>query len=193
MNLGSAKTKALQRMDEYSSSGAVIPEAKNADFKLRMNDAADYVQKEISDKVGINAVYTINSSVTPTATENGYDKYDLPTTYKDHRFAYIDDERFEDYRMVDRQIWIPEGNTSTITLYHYKYPATITDSTADSYEFEVDPNTHECIPYYIAGQALMYDDPASSDKLLNIYYSRLEQLTKRSIRYPKKVRITTRW
>ncbi|MDG0791918.1 hypothetical protein OMP38_14455 [Cohnella ginsengisoli] len=86
MNLGQAKTRAVQLINEYSNNGALISDVKNADYRLRMNNLADYCQGEISDKVGIDATYRLDTTATsPTVTEDGYDKYALPVDIKDFR------------------------------------------------------------------------------------------------------------
>lgn len=193
MNLGAAKTRAIQLINEYSNNGSLISDTKNADYRLRMNNLADYAQNEISDKVGIDSTYTINDETTITATEDGYKKYDLPEDLKEFRFARWASEPFYDYRIEDRQFWIYEAYTGTFVLVYHKYPATIDDDTDDDYEFDVDSYAHGVIPYYLGGMVLADENANISDKLLNIYYERLGKLYKRTLRAPKTVRLSTRW
>lgn len=190
MNLGQAKTRAIQLINEYSNNGALISDSKNADYRLRMNNLADYCQNEISDKVGIDATYTLT---TPDVTEDGYDKYNLPTGYKDHRYVRWNSTPFYEYRIENNRIWLHERMTGTFVLSFYRYPTTINDSTEDSYNFEVDAYAQTPIPYYLGGMVLADENANISDKLLNIYYERLSKLYKREIQYPKRGREVVRW
>lgn len=195
MNLGQAKTRAIQLINEYSNNGALISDTKNADYRLRFNNLADYVQNEISDRAGIDATYTIDSSTTVTSNANNYNKYDLPANYKEHRFVRLNDENYTQYRIEIRQFWVPDDlpGTDTLTLGYFKYPTSIDDDTADSFEFELDAYTHTMIPYYLAGMVLADENAEISNKLLNIYYERLGQTYKRSLQAPKRVRENVRW
>jgi hypothetical protein len=185
LNLGTAKTRAIMLINEYSNNGNLVTTTADADYLIRMNAFADTCQNEISEKVGIHATYTIDSEVTPDVTENGYHKYALPTNFKQHRRAKIDDETFTDYRLEDGYFLIPKGYESqTIVFVYFRYPTEITSSTADSYEFEVDAFTHRLIPYYLAGMVVADEKPEISDKMLNIYYEGLGKLFKRENRYP---------
>jgi hypothetical protein len=63
-----------------------------------------------------------------------------------------------------------------LTVYYNKKPTEITDATPDTYVFEIDTTAHNIIPYYMGGMVIADETPAISDKLLNIYYSKLEKL-----------------
>lgn len=193
MQLGEVKTRAIKLINEYSNNGNLISAAVNADYTLRLNELADYCQNEISDKVGIEATYTIDGNTATDGSTNLYKKYDLPADYKEHRFVRWDDEPFFEYRMEDRQFWIDNFLGGTFTLGYYRYPTTIDSETPDTYEFEVDAYTQGIIPYYLGGMVIADENPGISDKLLNIYYERLGQLYKRNLRSPKTVRKMTRW
>jgi hypothetical protein len=62
LNLGTAKEKAIQLINEYSNNGNLISDATNADYKLRMNNLADMAQKEIAQFLKIHAVYQISQN-----------------------------------------------------------------------------------------------------------------------------------
>ena len=54
-----------------------------------------------------------------------------------------------------------------IDINYYANPTDITKNTDDSYIFEVSPDTHVAIPYYIAYNLVMSDDVALSTQLKN--------------------------
>lgn len=193
MNLGEAKIKAIQLIEEYSVRGTLTSTAKNADFLLRMNDLADYVQNEISDRVGIEAQMRLDETTAITATSQYYNKYALPDDLKDFRHVLLRDMPFNEFRVEDREIWIMNGITPSFAIYYNRYPNQIDKDTPDDYEFEVERYTHTMIPYYLGGMVIADEQSEISNKLLNIFYERLNQASKRFPRYPKTVRLTTRW
>lgn len=195
MNLGDAKNVALKLIDEYSLRGVIQSSGTNADYALRMNALADLAQKEISDKVGIGATYTISQNQAPDLIENGNYKYLLPSDMKDYRYCTVSDYRYYDYIMRDGYFIVGANAPQDYVLHYFRYPTTINDSTPDSYTFEVDSFTHEIIPFYIGGMLLTSasEDTGLSGKLLNMYYSKLSGLYNRENVYPRRTREAVRW
>jgi hypothetical protein len=195
MNLGDAKNVALKLIDEYSLRGVIQSSGTNADYALRMNAFADLAQKEISDKVGIGATYTITQTQTPDLIENGNYKYLLPSDMKDYRYCTVSDYRYYDYNIRDGYFIVGSNAPQNYTLHYFRYPTTITDNTPNNYVFEVDGFTHEIIPFYIGGMLLTSasEDTGLSGKLLNMYYSKLSSLYNRENAFPKRTRDTVRW
>lgn len=193
MQLGAAKKRAIQLIEEYSVRGTITSDAKNADYLLRMNNLSDYVQNEISDRVGIEASMVINADTPRVSEEHLYYKYDLPTDFKDMRHMLRCDYPYHDFRIEDRQIWVSKWLEPEYSLYYYRYPTVIDDTTPDDYEFEIDPYAQTMIPYYLGGMVIADENSEISNKLLNIFYERLAAAHKRLPRYPKTVRLTTRW
>jgi hypothetical protein len=62
-------------------------------------------------------------------------------------------------------------------LFYTKYPYELTDITVDTYEFEISKHAQSLIPYYMGGMAVADEKYALSDKLLNMYYQKLSQLS----------------
>ena len=65
-----------------------------------------------------------------------------------------------------------------IDVFYYAYPATIDDTVADAYIFEIDEEAAQAMPYYVASQCLI-DDPINksvSDKLYAMYQGKLANL-----------------
>ena len=197
LTLGEIKSRALKLMDEYSLQGIIQGGGGNLDYQNKFNDLADMAQKEISDKVGIYATVQITPSTVPdVVTSNGLNKYLLPPDLKDFRYVRVDDDLvFTNYRIEDNYFIVSINQNSNFTLHYFRYPTTIDDNTADTYQFEIDVYVQDMIPYFLAGTVLMSasEDTQLSDKLLNTYYSKLKTVTKREIRYPRGARETVRW
>jgi hypothetical protein len=174
MNLGEAKKKAIALMLEYSNDGVAVPESENADYLAGMNLFAHDAQMVISDRVAIVSSYTFSQTAT---YENGYNKYPLPSNFKRLIGVYINDIAANGYRIMSNQVWVPKSFGNQFELFYEKIPTSITPTTVDSYEFEIDPHTHHLVPYYLGGMALAEEKENVSSKLLNIYFNMLENLT----------------
>lgn len=61
-------------------------------------------------------------------------------------------------------------------IFYEKYPADITSATDDAYEFEVDPDAAEAIPFYMGAMAIINEDASVSTVLMNLYQSKLTNL-----------------
>ena len=176
MNLGEAKKRALSLMAEYSIDGTLISDRENADYLVRMNFFANDAQMEISDKVGIEAsvIYELTASA-----ESGYNSFDLPSDYKQLRKVLYNDEPFTNFRILNNQFLTKKELGGRVELIYFRNPLEITAETPDSYEFEVDRHTHSFIPYFIGGMAIHDENPSIGDRLLNIYFSRMNVAEKK--------------
>lgn len=184
MNLGEAKNRALSLMAEYSIDGVRISDGENADYLLRMNTFANNAQMEISEKVGIGAskIY-----VQQGTSEQGYNRYDLPSDFKQLRRVLYNDEQFTDYRIVNNQILFNKGISGSFEMLYFKNPTEITSETPDTYEFEVDKNTQHIIPYYLGGMAISDENATIGDRLLNLYFNRLRGTEKKVEDHPNSI------
>lgn len=184
MNLGEAKIKAIQHINEYSTNGNLTSASQNADYTLRFNNHANDAQFEIAEKVGIEASYKftqVGSNV------EGYTKYPLPADFRQFIKLNKDDEPFYSYRIENRQIIIKNWIDGSFELLYYKNPTVIDDTTQDDYSFEIDAQYHHLIPYYMGGMAVIDENQALSNKLLNIYYGKLNNATKMLEDFPTKI------
>jgi hypothetical protein len=194
MNLGQVKTMALKLMDEYSLSGALEGGQLTADYTLKFNTFIDMAQNEITDHCGIYATVTINTvTTTPAYSENGYNFYTLPDDVKDFRYCVVDDwpNHFNDFEVDNGYFKLNTAyNNSSFVLHYFKYPTMITDSTPDSQNLEVDLYTQYAIPYFVAGMcgSSSSEDMQLSDKLMSVWATKLNAMTKREIRYPRRAR-----
>ena len=69
-------------------------------------------------------------------------------------------------------------NVGEYSISYFAYPQDITDLTANTYEFEVDIEAQEAIPYYAAAHVLMDEQGKKdvSNSLLAIYNNKLANL-----------------
>jgi hypothetical protein len=187
MNLGKAKDKALALIAEYSIDGSKISVSENADYLNRMNEFASDAQMEISDKIPIDAVFTYEQASTGIKT---YNKIPLPEDFKELRFVNLNDERLNNYRIENNNLIIRDSISGTIEISYSKNPTELSETTEESYEFEVDKHVHHLIPYFMGGMAVHDENPTISDRLLNMYYTKLGVATKRNIEHPNSIGIT---
>lgn len=181
MNLAEAKKRALSLMAEFSLDGVVIPDGENADYLNRMSRYASDAQTEISDKISVEASFVFEQQ---GSNEQGFNKHPLPKDVKEIKYMMLNDYPFSAFTVRNRQIWVNKSVSGTLELFYDKIPTLLDSSTPDTYEFELDEHVQHLIPYYLGGMALLDESPAISDKLLNLYYSKLQALSKREMDYP---------
>lgn len=181
MNLGEAKKRALSLMAEYSINGVITPGVDNADYLIRMNGFAHDAQMEISEKVGIGAseIYTQVAE-----SGEGYNIYSLPPDFKQLRNVYHRDRVFSDFRIQNNNLLLNKSLSGNFELIYFKNPTEINSDTPDSYEFEVDKHTHHLIPYFVGGMAIHDENPSMADRLINMYFNRLNGTQKKLEDYP---------
>lgn len=179
MNLGEAKTKAIQYIREYSNDGSLTPSADNQDYLLSMNTFANDAQEEIADKLGIEASYEIEKEA---ETGTGYTKYDLPADFKEHRHINLDDEIFMNYRIENGKLLVPKYIYGTLEHFYYKKPTEITNDTADSHSFEVAETS--AIPFYMAAMSVTDEKPETADQLLSMYQMKIARLKRKNNTFP---------
>lgn len=61
-------------------------------------------------------------------------------------------------------------------IHYYRYPTSVDSTTLDTYEFEIDTEAQEAIPFYVAGHCLMDENPTLGIQLLNEYQTKLSRL-----------------
>jgi hypothetical protein len=199
MNLSQIKNMAIKLMDEYSLSGTRESGELTLDYSNKFNTFIDMAQQEITDHCGIYASATINTiTTTPALTQSGYSFYSLPDDMKDFRYCVVDNwpNHFNDFEVENGLFKINTAyNNSTFVLHYYKYAETIDDTTPDTHELEVDRYTQYAIPYYVAGMCLASgsEDLQLGDKLMTVWATKLNAMTKREIRYPRRVREVVQW
>lgn len=119
-------------MDQYSSTGRVVTEAKNMDYLIKMNEFADIAQKEIAIFRKINAVYSFSRNPIANLIPNGFDMAQHLSTDLTVEGASAKSYYFE----VDGQgtVYVEEETTTDTwtTLSTITIPSTVTSFTAYS-------------------------------------------------------------
>lgn len=187
LNLSELKSKVLIYIDEYSVDGVKTSDGENADYLLKINSMANDCQKEIANKIGIEASVVFDLST--YSSDTTYLKIDLPTDFKELMFVNLDDEPFFDFRIQNSKLIIDKTYTGSLEVFYDKYPTFIDENTADTYEFEIDQHAQSLIPLYVGGMVISNENAAQSDKLLNIYYSDLSGLKKKSHDYVSEIKV----
>lgn len=69
-------------------------------------------------------------------------------------------------------------DAGSFDIHYYRYPTSIDSTTLDSYEFEVDTEAQEAIPFFIASHCLMDEEGSRTlaIQLLNEYQTKLSRL-----------------
>lgn len=70
-------------------------------------------------------------------------------------------------------------NVGEYSIEYFAYPTTIDSTTLDTYEFEVDPEAQEALPFFVASQLLLNENNTAGDRLLAIYNNMLANLDTR--------------
>ena len=112
-----------------------------------------------------------------------YVSYTMPTDFMElNKIVLRGDSRVYDNYMGYK--W--EGRRTLVLNYYekgsfdilyYKYPATITPSSLDSVEYEVDTEAQPLIPMYVASKWIAEEKPTMSAILFNEYRLKLSQLS----------------
>lgn len=170
MDLATAKAKVWQILDEYSSGGTVV---EDDDIKLKLNNFFDIAQKQLAQKKRIVKMHTL---VIDNTGANEYTEYAMPTDF------YALKQAWADYAPVSNGIWrnkkllLPTDESRKIEIEYYAYPSDITTSTLDTYEFEIDKDAQECMPYWVASNCVITDLVVDYQKILGIYNQMLNNL-----------------
>lgn len=192
MTFGQLKKLTMQLIFSESIAGSEIYESYNnqADY-LRMipglaNDAMTYIAttvKRIPKLVPLSDL---------TAEEKGsYYLYTLPADFwRMHNGGIIWPrpmpdggavfERYHWYRLyASNQLLVPKSakNLDEMLVEYYRYPTLLSDESDDSDELDNTPDTHVALPYYIAAQLVLYDDPFRYSALWNAFETRLSRIT----------------
>ena len=111
---------------------------------------------------------------------SAYIPYDLPSNcLKFNKMMRSYDQRqFKentDYITTpDRKIHINWYLTGQFDIHYWGRPTEITNSTLDTYEFEVDTDVQSFIPWLMGGYAIMPTNPSLGTQLVNQYYALIQ-------------------
>ena len=146
MTLGEGKRKVLMLLDEYSSGGEIMIDE---DIAAKMNDFFDIAQKDVAGWQPI---------VRRTDVElDGTGSQELPADVARVLSVKKDGKRLRGFEVIDGTLIYPAGDESTVVIDYIATPATVTQETEDSYEFEVSEEAANCMPFFVAAQQLVAD------------------------------------
>ena len=162
MTLLEIKKKVLQLIEEISPNNANLTD--DPDIKAKLNSVINMVQFELARMKKIPAYVQREVKAGEVVDMNTLENfYQLRLI----RFA----GGFE--AIEDMATFMEDG---TADIYYYRYPVAITDSTPDSYEFELSLDALEILPFGVAGDLLKSDVSAQYGA---IYSQRYETMLQR--------------
>jgi len=147
MTLADGKRKVYMLLDEYSSGGAVTPDA---DIELRMADFFDTAQKLVCAVKPIRKLYTVER-------EEDVTEYAMPDDFRKLICVRRGGKKTRRYPWKAGKIVIPETETEDVEIEYAAYPTTINQETQDSYVFEVAEDAAQATCFYVASQQLISD------------------------------------
>jgi len=187
MTLGEGKQLAVALLDEYSNNGTILDSSHRGrmDHMLRFSLFFDLAQKQAAlarPLVGETDLTQDTPGDTP-----GWREYPLPEGFL--RLRTLTDERgapWELFRLTGESIALPESFRGTLRMQYDRAPRTITLSTPDDTPFEVAEDAQAALPYSVAAQCLLYEEPEASaflqeqfqNLLLNLRPERQERQTR---------------
>lgn len=194
MTYGQLKKRVMQLAFSESIAGTEIPATYNnqADY-LRMipglaNDGMMYIAttvKKIHEIVPLSSLeqqdfgaYTLY--VLPNdfyQLMNGGLIWQRPEYYEDpRRYTY---QRFHGYKLYGRNKLMIAKRTphlDEMMVEYFRFPSQLKDEPDDNTELDNTPDTHEVLPYYIAAQLVIYDDPFRYSAFHNEFETRLSRI-----------------
>lgn len=161
MTLLEIKKKVLQLIEEISDNANLTDDP---DIKAKLNSVINMVQFELARMKKIPAY--VQREV------KAGEVVDMNTLENFYQLRLI---RFAGgFEAIEDMATFKEDGTADI--YYYRYPVAITDSTPDSYEFELPLDALEILPYGVAGDLLKSDVSAQYGA---IYSQRYETMLQR--------------
>lgn len=155
-----------------------LTNASNPDNAIRMRFSGNYVYNVRNRALFAYAFPTAND--VPIYTP--YVKYQMPADFMELQ-KVIQQTDPRQYKEMIAYYW--EGKRTFVLNYYehgsfdihyYRYPTTITSTTSDTYEFEIDTEAQEAIPFFIASKAVFDENQTMAIQLLNEYQIKLSRL-----------------
>ena len=191
MNYGQVKKESLQLIFSESIAGTPIVSSYNnqADYERMIpglvNDGMMYIATTVKK---IPAMVALNSLVQDDTNEN-FDIFLLPQDcfemmngglvlqHKKNDFGEIANRVHKNYRLYGgNQLWLPKGQGANLYLEYWRYPKQFGEVPDEDEELDNTPDTHACIPYWVAAQAVLYDDAFRHASLYNTFEDRIARL-----------------
>lgn len=194
MTYGQLKKRVMQLAFSESIAGVPIaPSYNNQDDYLRMipglaNDGMMYIATTVKripklvplssctvEDYGAFNLYTMPDDFWQLS--GGGLIWQRPDFWLDvNHYSY---QRFHGYKVYENnKLMIPKKapHLDTMIVEYYRYPVLLPDNPSDDATLDNTPDTHEALPYHIAAQLVMYDDPFRYSSLHNEFETRLQRI-----------------
>ena len=159
MTLGEAKNKVYMLLDEHSAGGEV---EHDEDIEKKMTAFFDTAQKTLAQVRRIVREYAL-------PLEAGEIAYNMPPDFSMPYRVWADGRIARALRWRAGKLVVPEGYAAEVTVEYFAVPETIPENAPDSYEFALDAEACECMPYYVAAQQLLPDLVMDYGAMLQMY------------------------
>ncbi|MBR5342896.1 MAG: hypothetical protein IK149_03255 [Oscillospiraceae bacterium] len=181
MTYGQVKRAALRLINAGTIGGVEIPPSYNgqADLLKAIPTLADDAVMQIATTVRkIPAAVCLDAL--DHSEQGGWTAYALPADcwrVKSGGLLRPDERgRCGGCRLLGRQLLLPAGEHG-LWLEYWRYPVSLGSDPDDDAPLDNSPDTHTAIPYFIAGQLVLYDDAYRYAALHNEWESRLSRLS----------------
>lgn len=164
MTLGEMKKNVYRLIEEYMPSAQDYTD--DSDFKNKINPVINQIMFDLCKYKKIHT--KVDLTVTEGQSIDLYNNNSIP------RFCQLNKIKGVDYTQDEQFITFEEAGTATI--YYYKNPEVITDSTADTYNFELKDEMLAIMPYGVAGDLLGSDPANQYGRIFMNRYKELLQL-----------------
>ena len=166
MTLGEAKNKVYMLLDEHSAGGEV---EHDEDIEKKMTAFFDTAQKTLAQIRRIVREYALPLAMGKTA-------YEMPPDFSALYRVWADGRITRALRWHAGKLLVPEGYAAEIVVEYFAVPNTIPQDAPDRYEFEIDAEACECMPYYVAAQQLLPDLVLDYGAMLQMYDRAVKRL-----------------
>lgn len=161
MTLGEGKRKVLMLLDEYSAGGEIT---KDEDISKKMADFFDMAQKDVAGYKPILQSVELFPDGSGSSCELPEDFVRLSRVWRNGALTGR-------YGVTGRRLIVPAGDRAALVVEYHAKPKTIEPDAEDDYEFEVDEDAANCLPFYVAAQQLMPDLVVDYSVFRDAYYN----------------------
>lgn len=168
-------------------SATALQEFKNYRGLLTISSASNNVRMKVVPVYPMKSRYrALFAYLYPSAVKTphctAFISYDLPIDYMEfnkmmHAYDQRQFEENRDYKLTpDNKIHLNWFLTGQFDIHYWKLPTEITDSTLDSYEFEVRKDAQSAIPWFMGGMAIYPTNKSLGNRLVQQYYALIGNL-----------------
>ena len=185
MNFGELKDRALQLAFSYSLAGSPVPATYNnqADYIAMIPGLVNSAEMDIATTKR-RIPKTVRLSELEHSASGAWEVYSFPEDCWQMmqggllRLDAIHPRRFTGYMVgLGKKLYMPAGMSAEEYLLEYwRYPEKVSSDTPDDTELDNEPETHECVVYYVASGLLSYDDAYRSQVFRTEYEQRSARL-----------------